>query len=95
MAEGQRDEFKPCPRAPAMGSSFASANLFFLPSASWLRWVLAGGLEMLSPRGEDNHSCQNAHHSPGSSLLLHSPQRRFSPLCLPESLGASLAYKLW
>lgn len=57
----------------------------------------AGGLQMLSRRGEVNHSHRNTHHGPGSSLLLllHSPQRRFSHLLPPDSLGASLVYKLW
>ena len=83
-------------------SSFASANLFFLPSTLWMHWVHAGGLGNLSSHRCSyegakaiNHSHRNARHSPGSSLLLlHSLQRRFSPLLPPDSLGTSLVYKL-
>lgn len=72
-------------------SSFALAS-HFLPSTNfiWLLWVQADEeLRMLSQKGRDNHSHQNTCHSPGSPPLLHSPQRRFSPLLPPDSLGAA------
>lgn len=64
--------------------------IFCLPPTSCLCWIQADeGLRTLSQRGRGNHSHQNICHSPGSSLLLHSPQRRFSPLLSPDSLGAA------
>lgn len=110
MAEGQRDEFKPSPsparalgaRAPGTEEQFCLSKSFF-PSIKFMDalgpcwWARRPEqLQMLSRRGKDNHSHQNTHHGPGSSLLLllQSPQKGFSPLLPPDSLGASLVYKL-